>query len=408
MGKSRKFGARRRREMAQAALRSGPEAPRDVAAPGDAIHVDPPAEQSPAEVAAGDAAAPSINEAMESGGEPGFVCNTLDPFRMAAVDDEDDMPFDAPDFAEDPLGVGPFEVDEAEEAGPVLLDRPAPTQLTPVRPPPLATPSAADKSRFMERARQLAIAQGAGRGRLPALRGSNRIAVLVAAGLAVPALVGVWALQSGEAGPSPAAAAVQTPTPSPTPAPDFDADYQAARALIESGNAAQGLPLLERAAAGGVAPAQYELAQRYERGDGVERDAARAREWIQRAAESGHCRAMHDVGVYLAQGAGAEPDEAAAFRWFLRAAEHGVADSQYNLGVLYQQGRGVPENLGEALFWYLVAARQHDMDAIDRAVEVAAQLSLRDVALVRTRARAFEPRPASVAVSASEGCAEPV
>ena len=52
------------------------------------------------------------------------------------------------------------------------------------------------------------------------------------------------------------------------------------------------------------------------------------------------------------------------------------------------------ENPKEALFWFLVAARNRDLNAIDRAVAVAAGLSLSEVAQVQARARSFQAQAA--------------
>jgi localization factor PodJL len=135
--------------------------------------------------------------------------------------------------------------------------------------------------------------------------------------------------------------------------------------------------------------AQYRLAKLYERGEGVQRDLAVARQWTERAAASGNRRAMHDLGVYFARGEGAPLDEAAAFRWFRQAAELGVADSQYNLGVLYQQGRGVNASAAEAMFWFLVAARRGDERGAARPRSSQLQPPGRAGA---ARAAAFRPR----------------
>ena len=176
---------------------------------------------------------------------------------------------------------------------------------------------------------------------------------------------------------------------------DLTAQYELALQRVAAGRTQEGVTMLRRAADRGFAMAQYRLAKLYERGEGVQRDLAIARQWTERAAASGNRRAMHDLGVYFARGEGAPLDEAAAFRWFRQAAELGVADSQYNLGVLYQQGRGVNTAPSEALFWFMVAARQGDQDAGARATALETQLPRAQVDQARARAQAFRPRAAS-------------
>ena len=184
---------------------------------------------------------------------------------------------------------------------------------------------------------------------------------------------------------------------------DLTAQYELALQRVAAGRAQEGVTMLRRAADRGFAMAQYRLAKLYERGEGVQRDLAVARQWTERAAASGNRRAMHDLGVYFARGEGAPLDEAAAFRWFRQAAELGVADSQYNLGVLYQQGRGVNAAPSEALFWFMVAARQGDQDAGARATALETQLPRAQVDQARARAQAFRPRAASAVANGEFG-----
>jgi localization factor PodJL len=167
-----------------------------------------------------------------------------------------------------------------------------------------------------------------------------------------------------------------------------------ARALqrMETGQGEAGLADLRKAANQGLAIAQYRLAKSYERGQGVGKDIAQARQWTEKAAAAGNVKAMHDLGVYFASGEGAPFDEAAAFRWFRQAAEFGVKDSQFNLGVLYQQGRGAAANPDEAAFWFFVAAAAGDAAAAKRAEMITATMKPQEVAAIRARAQNFKPK----------------
>jgi pilus assembly protein CpaE len=180
--------------------------------------------------------------------------------------------------------------------------------------------------------------------------------------------------------------------PSPQPANDLLLRYETALQLIERGDQAEGIALLQEAADENFAPAQHQLAQLYAAGEGVAADQTLARQWTERAAAAGNVRAMHDLGVYFARGEDAPADEAAAFRWFRQAAEFNLADSQFNLGVLYQQGRGVSASAEEALFWFMLAARQGDEGAAERVAQLEAQLPAAQVEQALARAQAFSPR----------------
>ncbi|MBY0564198.1 MAG: sel1 repeat family protein [Hyphomonadaceae bacterium] len=343
-------------------------------------------------------AAQSAPAATPAYAPPPAAYDAYDPFHLAN-DDGDDAPFDAPSEAE--LN------DLIDEAECLLLDErsamsanvqvAAPEQ--PPKPPPRKAPMALEPLRpvislgprdrtYLYTARQAARNVERRVGGVGKVRFAARVTALTV-------LIGAGAMMISRMQfefpapslPAPASAAAAAPV-------DPLTDYTVALARLDAGQTAAGLQLLRRAAEAGLAPAQYRLAKAYENGEGVERDLTRARDLTERAAAGGNCRAMHDAGVFLARGEGAPMDEAEAARWFRAAAERGVADSQYNLGILHQQGRGVTQSAADALYWFLVAARRNDINAVERAVEVATQLTPEQVAEARSRARAFRAQPA--------------
>ncbi len=343
--------------------------------------------------------------------EPPCVVLSDDPFGMNDPEPEA-LPFDAPDENDLPdlpnaVETPPLQPEAVERLAPSEPLRPPEPELAPAA-PPAATPGRYD---YLAKARRAAQAQSLPKkqSRFGAMmREPKRIALSVTAALAAPLLLGgAWTLNANGAPSAEPQAIASAPAPAPVAregsveSDEHAAQYESALQLIGAGNVDGGVARLRRAAEGGFPIAQYRLAKLYERGEIVPRNIPLARQWSERAARAGNCRAMHDVGVYFARGEGVPQDEVAAFRWFHEAAECGVADSQYNLGVLYQRGRGVTANAQEALFWYLVAAHHQDVDAVDRAVELAAQLSPMDVAQARARARAFQARPANAVANAA-------
>ena len=105
----------------------------------------------------------------------------------------------------------------------------------------------------------------------------------------------------------------------------------------------------ERAAKKGLAPAQFRLASLYEKGIGVKKNLATARDLYRAAADKGHGKAMHNLAVLYAEGIDGPGDYRTAAQWFRKAAERGVTDSQYNLAVLFARGFGVEQNLAESV-----------------------------------------------------------
>ena len=347
-----------------------------------------------------------------------FLCNIYDPFGMSDPE-PDDVPFDAPDEAG-------FRTPEGDDEPPLAIPECGPAlgaHAETRRSPEPVTQSDAVQSNarplqpeYLAKARKAVQAQSIPKKQrtfFDLLVGEQSgVALSVTASITAPVmLASAWVIldyADGASAPAPRLAAAASAAAVPVRAPaaeDPAVEYQAALMQIEAGRVGEGVSLLQRLADAGYPMAQYRLAKLHEHGEGVQRSLTLARQWAERAASAGNCRAMHDVGVYFARGEGAPLDEAAAFRWFREAAEFGVADSQYNLGVLYQQGRGVGANSQEALFWFLLAAHQHDVNAVDHAVEIAARLSPAQVEQALARARAFQPRPADAAANGLSGCA---
>lgn len=326
---------------------------------------------------------------------PAEPSDSFDPFDDAEI--SDDAPFDPPDERDLCPSTTPeqadAEVDEGEPRGFAVACEP----LAPVRPStPAHSPASLD---YLERARRAAQDQTVGQSQ-PSFFGVSvekitqfkwRIAGAAAAPLLAASAWALYAQTEGDRDAAPVAAHASEMAPT---ARDFVGEYRLAMQRLESGGAREGMALLRDLAEAGFPMAQYQLAKVLERGEGAPQSLAQARIWTERAASGGNCRAMHDVGVFYARGEGVARDEAMAARWFRAAAERGVADSQYNLGILFEQGRGVALDAKEALFWFLVAARNRDLNAIDRAVGVATDLSSTEVSQVQARARSFQAQAA--------------
>jgi localization factor PodJL len=125
----------------------------------------------------------------------------------------------------------------------------------------------------------------------------------------------------------------------------------------------------------------FRLGALYEKGAGVKKDLAAARDHYRAAAEKGHGKAMHNLAVLYAEGVDGAADYRAVAEWFREGADRGVADSQYNLGILYARGIGVEHNFAEAYKWFSLAAKEGDMDAAKKRDDIAAHQRRRCVRL---------------------------
>ena len=106
--------------------------------------------------------------------------------------------------------------------------------------------------------------------------------------------------------------------------------------------------LLTQAAEAGSAEAQFELAQLYEIGLGVEQDVERAVELYQAAADADFPDAINDLGfLYFQGGLGIARDPDRALRYFERAANLRQPQAMFNYAALIDdglvQGKGSPE-----------------------------------------------------------------
>ena len=111
-----------------------------------------------------------------------------------------------------------------------------------------------------------------------------------------------------------------------------------------------------------VQQAQFELGERYYRGEGVPRDMAKAAEWWQKAAEQGHASAQYSLGYMYSRGHFLGEhfvgDAAEAIQWWHKAAAQGHAGAQYSLGFMYRNGQWVSRDDVKAAEWYQQAADQ--------------------------------------------------
>ncbi len=116
-----------------------------------------------------------------------------------------------------------------------------------------------------------------------------------------------------------------------------------------------------KAAAQGVAVAQYNLAHMYDKGRGVPQDYAEAVKWYRTAAAQNH------------------------------------AEAQINLGFMYGNGLGVPQDYVQAHKWYNLAAtslppgKDHDTATKNRDI-VAKKMTPADVSKAQKLAREWKPK----------------
>ena len=147
------------------------------------------------------------------------------------------------------------------------------------------------------------------------------------------------------------------------------AQFNFAQLLVKesNGDIVRAIPYYERAAAAGVADAQYALAQVYANGaGGRNRDDARARGFLEQAARQNFDTAQLDLGQWLIEGRGGKRDYKEGFGWMQIAARGGNVAAQNRLAKLYVAAIGTEPDPILAAAWYIVARRA---GLIDREME---------------------------------------
>lgn len=131
----------------------------------------------------------------------------------------------------------------------------------------------------------------------------------------------------------------------------------AAFAAVEVANGQSFNATLKKAEQGD-AEAQFQLGNKYRKGEGVRQDYEEAAKWFRKAADQGHAKAQNNLGVRYANGQGVRKSFKEAVKWYRKAAAQGHATSQNNLGNRYRDGEGVRKSFKEAEKWYRKAADQ--------------------------------------------------
>ncbi len=133
------------------------------------------------------------------------------------------------------------------------------------------------------------------------------------------------------------------------------------------------LPDLRKAAELGGAEAQYQYAEVYLQGLGVEKDRKEAVGWLVKAYQQGHKQARIACGSFYAQiglAAYNAEDYQKAFPLLEKAAMLGNAEAQNRLGLCYGNGKGTEKDEDKAFAWYQKAAAQGHEKAKKEAEEI--------------------------------------
>ena len=145
---------------------------------------------------------------------------------------------------------------------------------------------------------------------------------------------------------------------------------------------------LSARAAQGNDHAQFYLAKRLQKGEGMAKNTEQAIQWYTRAAEQGVAPAQLNLAIMYLRGEGVQPNIQQARKWLEKAAMRGDNRASYTLALLDEK----QENLVDAYKLYDLAARDGMLDekvrnkARGKIGQLALNLSSSDIASARSQA----------------------
>lgn len=141
-------------------------------------------------------------------------------------------------------------------------------------------------------------------------------------------------------------------------------------------------------AATGNKHAQFFLAKRLQKGEGIAKDASKAAYWYERAAKQGVAPAQLNLGIMYLRGEGVAYDIDKAKVWLEQAAQLGDNRATYALAVLDEREK----RLVDAYKWYDLSTRETMLDdkvksrAKDKIGQLAMNLSSSEIESAKNQA----------------------
>lgn len=131
---------------------------------------------------------------------------------------------------------------------------------------------------------------------------------------------------------------------------------------------------LTNQAANGDQHAQFFLAHRLQKGEGVDKDVGRAAYWYTRAAEQGVAPAQLNLGIMYLRGEGVQRSEKKGRQWLEKAANLGDNRASYALAMIDEK----QQRLVDAYKWYDLSSRD---GMLDQRIKSKAQAKIGQLAL---------------------------
>ncbi|MBQ7502617.1 SEL1-like repeat protein [bacterium] len=139
---------------------------------------------------------------------------------------------------------------------------------------------------------------------------------------------------------------------------------QMGKAAYEKGEYQEAAKLYAKSAEKNNAEAQCLLGCMYLKGEGTEKNAAKAVDLLEAANALNYSEAALKLGNISRYGLNGELDTAKALEYYTKAAEAGNAEGQYRLAEMYFKGQGAGVDKAKAALFYEKAALQDHVEAL--------------------------------------------
>ena len=114
----------------------------------------------------------------------------------------------------------------------------------------------------------------------------------------------------------------------------------------------------------GNAKAQYMLGFCYYRGNGIERDNAKAEEWFLKSANQDYAPAQYNLAIFYSLQPNSKDNKKLIAGWMIKAASNGHVKAMVKLGEFYYTGEGVKEDYDKSVELWEKAAKSNNADAM--------------------------------------------
>ena len=152
---------------------------------------------------------------------------------------------------------------------------------------------------------------------------------------------------------------------------------QLSKELLAKNDIARALPVLKKAADGGIAEAEYNYGICFQQGVGVTQDDNTANSWFLKSARQGNVDAQFKIAYSYSTGRGYAKDEKQSFYWSVKCAQQNDPSCMFNVIGCYKNGIGTTRNVDSMLTWAIRLASLPDADDVQQSGNItSARLNL--------------------------------